>query len=121
MPQGFYVVVDHHSYQERDPNMLNPALFAANWGNLWRTIAELPGYEEHIKGRILPGAGFHMMQRGRALCACVCARAAAVEAVVLHDVHSCRQCRVVSSYLWFCNPQFSVCCDSTKAKEHPAV
>jgi hypothetical protein len=53
--QGFYVVVDHHSYQERDPNMLNPALFAANWGNLWRTIAELPGYEQHIKGRILPG------------------------------------------------------------------
>jgi hypothetical protein len=49
------VVVDHHSYQERDPNMLNPALFAANWGNLWRTIAELPGYEQHIKGRVFPG------------------------------------------------------------------
>lgn len=53
--QGFYVVVDHHSYSERDPNMLNPALFAANWGNLWRTIAELPGYADNIKGRILPG------------------------------------------------------------------
>lgn len=53
--QGFYVVIDHQSYQERDPNMQNPALFAANWGNLWRMITELRGYQEHMKGRVFPG------------------------------------------------------------------
>jgi hypothetical protein len=54
--------------------MLNPALFAANWGNLWRTIAELPGYEENIKGRILPGK-HHPPQLNllnRSDCACIC-------------------------------------------------
>lgn len=53
--QGFYVLIDHASYLEKDPNMANPALFSANWGNLWRMVTELPGYSQKLRGRVFPG------------------------------------------------------------------
>lgn len=53
--QGFYVLIDHSSYLDKDPNMLSPALFAGNWGNLWRIITELPDYPISLRGRVFPG------------------------------------------------------------------
>ncbi|KAF8068194.1 zinc finger CCCH domain-containing protein 18 [Scenedesmus sp. PABB004] len=32
----------------------SPALFASNWGNLWTAITELPGYADHLRGRVFP-------------------------------------------------------------------
>jgi hypothetical protein len=53
--QGFYVVITHTSYLTRDPNMVDPNMLASNWGNLWRTITELPAYRRHLKGRVFAG------------------------------------------------------------------
>lgn len=33
--------------------MQDPQLFAANWGNLWKAISDLPDYESSIKGRVI--------------------------------------------------------------------
>lgn len=53
--QGFYVAITHTSYLTRDPNMVDPNMLASNWGNLWRMISELPGYDKYLKGRVFPG------------------------------------------------------------------
>ncbi len=52
--QGFYVLLDFASAQSDEPNLMNPTLLAQNWGNLWRMLTELPGYQENLAGRVFP-------------------------------------------------------------------
>uniref|UniRef100_A0A383WE90 Ammonium transporter AmtB-like domain-containing protein n=1 Tax=Tetradesmus obliquus TaxID=3088 RepID=A0A383WE90_TETOB len=52
--QGFYVLLDFASHRAEEPNMQQPQLLAANWAALWRMLTELPGYHEHLAGRVFP-------------------------------------------------------------------
>lgn len=52
--QGVYVLLDFHPTSDSiDPNVADPALFAANWGGLWGALKQLPGYEANVKGRVV--------------------------------------------------------------------
>jgi hypothetical protein len=52
--QGFYVLLDFASHHSEEPNVAQPQLLAANWAALWRMLTDLPGYKEHLAGRVLP-------------------------------------------------------------------
>lgn len=52
--QGFYVILDYHPTASSDPNMLDPAAFAANWGRLWAALAGLGAvYQQQLRGRVI--------------------------------------------------------------------
>ncbi|KAI8470545.1 MAG: glycoside hydrolase superfamily [Monoraphidium minutum] len=51
--QGFYVILDYHPIADEDPNIGDPALFAANWRALWSALAALPDYESRLRGRLI--------------------------------------------------------------------
>jgi hypothetical protein len=38
--------------REVEPNVADPALLARNWKALWRTLADLPHYATHLRGRV---------------------------------------------------------------------
>jgi hypothetical protein len=66
--QGFYVLLDFASHRSEELNMQQPQLLAANWAALWRMLTELPGYQQHLAGRVFPDlvneprwAGIHIM------------------------------------------------------------
>lgn len=52
--QGLYVLLDFSSTRDSEPNVADPNLLAQNWGNFWRILADIPGYNTLLRGRIVP-------------------------------------------------------------------
>lgn len=52
--QGFYVLLDWSSTRDNEVNMQNPEVLAQNWGNLWKTLTDIPAYKDNLAGRIFP-------------------------------------------------------------------
>jgi len=50
--QGLYVLLSYHPTAPRDAAAADAALFASNWGALWRSLAALPSYPTRLRGRV---------------------------------------------------------------------
>jgi hypothetical protein len=52
---GFYVILDFHPTNTAavDPNLKDPALFAANWGALYQAFKDDGLFAERVQGRII--------------------------------------------------------------------
>ncbi|KAF8070911.1 hypothetical protein HT031_000992 [Scenedesmus sp. PABB004] len=50
--QGFYLLLDFSSSRDAEPNVSNPEVLAANWGNFWRILTDIPAYDTHLRGRV---------------------------------------------------------------------
>jgi hypothetical protein len=49
-----YVLLDFSSTRPGEPNVVDPDVLATNWGNLWRILADIPAYKQHLAGRVFP-------------------------------------------------------------------
>lgn len=48
------MLLDFSSTRDAEPNVADPNLLAQNWGNFWRILADIPGYNTLLRGRIVP-------------------------------------------------------------------